>query len=127
MESPAGGRFDVCDTSCGLEGGGGGGCQSSADSVWRCVSEQRGAGGRRRTCVGVLQLFSFSPLLLALHKTKNDPDKFNIGTVISAFVCFLLNEVSMLLFGFFFCLLPNSLHKLSAFEASSVSANLLPS
>lgn len=41
---------------------------------------------RRRTCVGVLQLLPFSPLLLALRKESN-PHKFNTGTFISASVC----------------------------------------
>lgn len=49
------------------------------------VACQCGAAEWRRTCVGVLQLLPFSPLLLALRK-ENNPHKFNTGTVTSAFV-----------------------------------------
>lgn len=64
---------------------------------------QCGAAERRRTCVGVLQLLPFSPLLLALRK-GNNPHKFNTGTVIFAFVCVLLNEVLSFFSNVFFSL-----------------------
>lgn len=50
------------------------------------VACQCGAAVWRRTCVGVLQLLPFSPLLLAL-RGENNPHKFNTGTALLSVFC----------------------------------------